>query len=81
MERTGVNLVLSSLRWTGESLDRKEAVAQLWSRNWMGGRFRLAPGDAKEFPQRERGQNGVGGTKNKILRSGQFPVSRGPLKP
>lgn len=36
MERTGVNLVLSSLRWAGDSLNRKEAVAQLWSRNWMG---------------------------------------------
>lgn len=81
MERTGVNLVLSSLRWAGDSLNRKEAVAQLWSRNWMGeGRFRLAPGDAKEFPQRERGRT-VGGTKNKILRSGRFPASRGPLKP
>lgn len=35
-----------------------------------GGGFRIAPGDAKKSPQRERGST-VGPTKNKILRSVQ----------
>lgn len=60
MERTGVNLVLSSLRWTGESLNRKEAVAQLWSRNWMGDVSGLHLAMRRNFPKGKGGRTGWG---------------------
>lgn len=81
MERTGVYLVLSSLRWAGDSLNRKEAVAQLWSRNWMGeavSGLRLAM--RRNLPK-GKGAARWGQLRIKFYDRFKFPASRGPLKP